>query len=340
MVALMDIRVADNEWQQRSPDLVRATLREQPPTTWTMAQRYKFFVEELEANRKCLDRSEDEPSTTMGGHRVQRRFVVDKMTFIAKQMSLLDAYKAQAVSLLANLVGVPTPLVCAGIWHGRSYTAVPELRGASVLSGEVALVSDPTSPVVRTILASRCLNEAVWNLDCWRGNFMTPHRPHSASPLREIVNIDFDEALMRRSSKWLHQVLGEKYGISRPLADCRWTEGILALDAPLTFAAEGIDSKWTLFGGFWRELAGADRTKLTLGLVYDAKGLTRPQFEEIWAPYLRYCWEHFRGHVPLQAAGTWLDPDDFVDKLYIRVSTAGDQLERIISAAMAVKESE
>lgn len=330
-----------NAWQRRAGGLVHNTLsaHARVPAFWTAEQRIEFFSAEIEQNARLLSEANlvEVPQRigTPYGHRVQLRLAAARREFLGKLLSPTDALKAQAASLLANICGVPNPTVVAGTWHGHSLAVMPLVTNFEHVDQELAVAACGSDTVVETLLASRCFNECVWNLDCWRGNFIVPIGATAEGKIRELVNIDFDDCLVSRRAEWLMRVLRNNYGVTdRLLAECRWSEGQLCLESPLHYDTTLLDSAWTIFGTTWpdllRRLDGHTVEKLE---ILSFEGVSQQGFEKIWEPYIDHCWDQFRGVIPLQASQEWLVPDEFLERLFRRFSLAPRQILGVVEEA-------
>lgn len=180
--------------------------------------------------------------------------------FLYKPMVEETAAKAEFVSILANLVGVPTPLVLTHeLDHERTTTT--SRRGVSVRLIDDVLPAHPSqleydhalaSPkVLEALLLTRWLNEVVGNLDCWGAQFLVPRAKKDR--YREILNIDLDEAFAKLPKETLHDALTNHFG--KPdvrLEDCVWRDRDYVFAQPVGEAREHYDSAYTMYGPLWR----------------------------------------------------------------------------------------
>lgn len=319
-------------WQRRAGDLVRDTLLQTVPESWSVKERVNFFIGEIEEIRQEVSAYSSDValgSSKCLGRAAPARIAMNSHEYVLKPLERSEALRSQAVALLANVCGVPTPPVSAVDIGGATSTATRLMTGSVALE-HLQPCSQWSPTAVENLLASRCFNECVWNLDCWWGNFLVPEE----GGISEIVNIDFDDAFTSRRPSWLKAALHRFYGIDRPIHDCGWSDAVLEFDRPLRFDPLRLDSPWTVYGKVWGGLIARLRDEPLLAeRALATDGLTRDDLAGIFGSYLQYWWENGRGLVPVQAARAWLTRVEFVERLQSRLLAASEQFRFVISNA-------
>jgi nicotinate-nucleotide adenylyltransferase len=256
-----------------------------------------------------------------------------------KSLTETDARKVESLSMLANLVGVPTaPAIPYTVREGRvgqTGVVTPWIGG---LEQAKAYDFKRASPRVReSLLVSRWFSEVVGNQDVWWGQFLHP----GGGPGRwdEMVHLDHKAAWIARDPQAVQAVLKQHWGIERPLSDTSWTDKRYRFDEPVGWAPRHYDSMFTMYGGLWRDYV-LGRVDIDVGAVKarlaTVKQIPREVLARSLAPYLSAASAEHWGKIPLRAANRFVAPKEFekklLDRIYRSVDEYGVFLDRMRAA--------
>lgn len=266
--------------------------------------------------------------------------------YLFKKLSHVDAKKEESLTVLANLVGMRTPLALQHTYQepGARYTHAegvilrwkPGLRQAGV-NYDFAKASHQ---VGEYLLRSRWFNEVIWNQDVWWGQFLVPNKADTR--YQEMTNIDFGLAWVKRDPAEVQRVLKEHFKIDVPLSQTRWTSRPLKLERKVGWDPKHFDSRYTMYGPLLRDYVMG---KLDLNIarvkeqLQQVKRIPRADLERALEPYIRAAKEANWGYVPIQASGGFLKADTFRDKMVERIYRSVDEycgfLEELAAARKA-----
>lgn len=247
--------------------------------------------------------------------------------YLLKQTGTETTLRSEAVSWLANRCGLPTPLVIEVRDGSVTYQAIPLATDATHFQGSLLPTSED---VLDCFLTTRWFNEAVWNTDCWHGNFIV--RFDTRSRVSDLVMVDFDEALSLRTARWLQRTLREVFGLTVPIDECSWSEVMVRRHRGLTFDQDSFDSPYTAYGKFWRQYVEAADFQLPVavtvgGIQQAACDIGCETVAGGFARYLDYCSGEFRGLVPLRAERRWISGDELVSFVHQRLQVTAASAE-------------
>jgi nicotinic acid mononucleotide adenylyltransferase len=251
--------------------------------------------------------------------------------YLFKRLSAVDAKKVESMTLLANLLGVPTPVAIPHTLteKGSRYTAsegvlVPWVGGLETSLGHDFAKMDPK--VNEALIVSRWFNEVIGNQDVWWGQFLRPKAKGQRN--REILNIDFDAAFIKRDAREVQKVLKEHFGIDRPLEDTAWTDKKFDFDGKVGWSPEHYDSKHTMYGPL---LAAYVTGKIDLDMnrikaqLRAAQRVPKSAIRQAMSGYLDKAGAEHWGQIPVQAAERFVPRDEFMHKLEQRIERSVDE---------------
>ena len=170
-----------------------------------------------------------------------------------KPLPPVDAARAEFASILANLLGVITPLCLraqirtGGFPAGGGIVSIfmERTSDARVFSYEAA-----SRATLEYLVRTRWLNELIGNLECWWGQFLVLKKTPDENVL---VMIDLDAAFCKVSPAFLQTALLTHFRRKEiQLRDCVWLDREYSLDAPLGWAGNHYDSQYSFYGPLWR----------------------------------------------------------------------------------------
>ncbi|MBW2731428.1 MAG: hypothetical protein JRH20_03490 [Deltaproteobacteria bacterium] len=227
-----------------------------------------------------------------------------------KRVETVKAKKEESATILANLMGLKTPLARAISFRerGAHYSWVP----GAVLDWEPGLEQigqaydfrQASSRVVHDLVLSRFFNETIGNMDVWWAQFLRPR--DAKQRYKRIVNVDFGEAWTRRDSQWVQGAIEKGWGRRVDAKDTRWTSRRFSFEQKLGWDNKTYDSQYTAFGQLWRAYVKGGvkldipSVKATLARI---KAMPRALFAGALAGFLDEAEEVGRGYVHIQGAG-------------------------------------
>ena len=168
---------------------------------------------------------------------------------VYKPLGFLESARSEFVSILANLLGIRTPLVfrtrvIAGGRHvgdGASTFLIEPAFTAEDLCFESLLASE-----ARYLIRTRWLNELVGNLECWWGQFLVVLDGQNS---KALVMVDLDGAFSSISPGFLKHALETHYGRQDvALRDCGWLDREYSLTSPFGWDPKHYDSPFSFYG--------------------------------------------------------------------------------------------
>ena len=253
-----------------------------------------------------------------------------RQLYLHKPMSRVDAGRTQFVTVLANLMGIATPLAVA-----HEYRLDPALTVGSVGTTQIFLegyetpdsleVTDLESEPILYLLLTRWFNEVVGNLHGWWGQLLIQRDP--TGRIGDVVMIDFDDAFACVDPEFLRTALTVHFGKRDiRLEDCRWLTRPFDFRAPLAWDPDTLDSPFTVYGPLFQAyLAGRleiDTRELTRRVMLTA-AVPASAVEQAMEPFFATSLQHLRNSwVFLPAA-----PNPKVSIEHFRVEFLG-RLER------------
>ena len=169
-----------------------------------------------------------------------------------------DARRNEFVTVLANLLGVETPLVLVHHLGLLSEDASPVAGVCTELLSDVTEqrgydLSKASPEVIDYILKTRWFNDVVGNLDVWWKQMLVPVGEEAR--YERIVQIDFDESFGRMPAEELRTLLVEHWGHPKErlsLDYCGWRDRCFEMEAPTTWAPGHFDSRGGFYSDLWK----------------------------------------------------------------------------------------
>lgn len=171
-----------------------------------------------------------------------------------KPMGPVEAARTEFVSLLANLLGIQTPLalrtqviVCGRyVGSGLSSNYIENATSAEDFRFENA-----SQTAISYVVRTRWFNELIGNLECWWGQFLVVPKETDGA---ELVMIDLDGAFSSISPSFLQNAMQNHY--EHPgthIEDCIWLDREYNFDEPIGWSPKHYDSEFSFYGPLWRD---------------------------------------------------------------------------------------
>jgi hypothetical protein len=267
--------------------------------------------------------------------------------YLFKKADPVSAAKQQAMSVLANLFGLETPLALAASFRepGATYTTVDGValpwidRLIPAVTNEQAAkekkiplynFSRATARVLRYLFLGRFFDEACWLQDVWWADYNAPRLANGRHDHRQLIRFDFKMAWERRSAQTVREAVNKWFGFDAPLKVLRWTDRRLRWRERVGFKRKHWDSPFTMYGALLHAyVLGQTAEAFDLAEVKQQirtlKRIPRRVLENVLRHYATAAagpgtgW----GWLRVQAWGRDLKPENFVKR-------AADRIQRNI----------
>ena len=254
--------------------------------------------------------------------------------YLHKPMPLTDASKVQFVTILANLLGLETPIALV-----HRFAEVPASRVPSVgvsmrflegfRTGSEFDLKASNSSVIQYVLLSRWFNELIGNLHCWWGQLLVPSDAKRA--IEHVRMVDFDEAFCNVAPEFLQHALRDKFGKGAPpLEFCQWLNLPFHFEDPIGWSPDHYDSAFTIYGPLIKlYLTGV--IDLDMDAARNQICVTRhipvAVIENVMEPFLQSSTDYYRNPVVFVPASEnpKLPAQEFVRRFLTRLERSREQ---------------
>ena len=266
--------------------------------------------------------------------------------FLHKPMAVVDAARTQFVTVLANLLGIRTPVAVV-----HEYRIDRALGIGSVGTGQIFLQGYTTPAkldflklhpeAVLYLFMSRWFNDVVGNLHCWWGQLLIRSEPDGR--MEDLVMIDFDDAFGSVDPAFLRAALETHFGKQDiRLRDCQWLARPFGFRTPVEWAPATLDSPYTIYGPLLHAYVSGsldvDTHELCRRVMRTAE-LSPSIIEQAMQPFLEASTQHLRNPWVILAAAPnpRFHVDDFRSEFLARLERSRHQFCAFIARLTAAR---